>query len=49
MEGTVLAHTRRKDAKAGGQLFAERSIGLMVVLRGSGTDGGSVVERKAAK
>ena len=50
MEGTVLAHTRRKEAKAGGQLAADSSVGNEVsVLRGSGTEGGFVVLRRAAK
>lgn len=54
MEGTVLAHTRRKEMKAGGQLSYERSMGfdekdLDVDERGSGTEGGWVVHRNAAK
>jgi len=50
MDGTVLAHTRRKETKAGGQLSAESSICCDVfVLRGSGTEGGLVVQRRAAK
>jgi hypothetical protein len=50
MEGTVLAHTRRKEVKAGGQLSAVSSIGGDdLLLRGSGTEGGLVVQRRAAK
>jgi hypothetical protein len=50
MEGTVLAHTRRKEVKAGGQLSAVSSIGGDdLLIRGSGTEGGLVVQRRAAK
>lgn len=41
----------RKGRKASGQFVRERSLGVLVDLlsRGSGTDGGLVVERRAAK
>ena len=49
--GTECDHTVRKGRKAIGQLEVERSFGGAedLVVRGSGTDGGLVVERRAAK
>lgn len=52
MEGTEFAHTRRKETNGGGQFSYESSIGwedLDFEERGSGTEGGFVVLRKAAK
>jgi hypothetical protein len=50
MTGTARDQTKRKDAKAGGQLSALSSRGASpFVLRGRGTAGGFVVERRAAK
>ncbi len=50
MAGTVFAQTRRKDMKAGGQFSYESCIGAeRFEDRGNGTDGGFVVDRKAAK
>lgn len=48
---TVDAHTVRKGRKGTGQLERERSVGgeRDLVRRGSGTEGGFVVERSAAK
>jgi hypothetical protein len=52
MEGTVLAHTRRNEVKAVGQFSADSSSDgdvFELLLRGSGTEGGLVVQRRAAK
>jgi hypothetical protein len=50
IEGTVLAHTRRKEMNAGGQLSYESSIGVEdFEALGRGTEGGFVVDRNAAK
>jgi hypothetical protein len=52
MAGTLRDQIWRKPRNTGGQLEEERSIGgacLPVVVRGSGTEGGSVVQRSAAK
>lgn len=49
--GTACDHTVRKGRKATGQLAVERSLGGAddFVVLGRGTDGGLVVDRRAAK
>ena len=50
MAGTVSHQTWRNETKVGGQLVGERSIGVeFFESRGRGTDGGDVVQRRAAK
>lgn len=51
MDGTVDVQTFRKGRKETGQLERESSAGLSCDLerRGRGTEGGLVVERRAAK
>jgi hypothetical protein len=50
MAGTVFPQTRRKDMKAGGQFSYESCIGAeRFEDRDNDTDGGFVVDRKAAK
>ena len=50
MGSTFFAQTRKNDTKAGGQLSNDRStLGIAFDVRGSGTEGGCVVHRKAAK
>jgi hypothetical protein len=50
MAGTASHQTWRNEAKAGGQFAGERSTGDEVFdNRGRGTDGGDVVQRRAAK
>lgn len=50
IRGTLAAQTARKPRNEGGQLSAESSSGgADLVARGSGTDGGFVVHRRAAK
>lgn len=52
ISGTVCDQTIRKGRNAGGQLERERSLGVILfafVNRGRGTDGGLVVDLRAAK
>ena len=50
MGSTVFAQTRRKDLKAGGQFSYDSSIcGELLEALGKGTEGGLVVDLKAAK
>lgn len=54
ISGTVFDHTWRNETNDGGQFSGERSIGVDdddddLIVRGSGTDGGFVVHRSAAK
>ena len=53
MRGTFLAQTLRNDVNAGGQFSKDRSVGTEELPwpldLGKGTEGGLVVQRKAAK
>lgn len=50
MAGTLFAQTRRKGMNAGGQLVGDKSSGGRdLFVRGRGTDGGYVTDRKAEK
>jgi len=54
IRGTVSTHTRRKERKAIGQLFSDKSVIMpetpaLLLRLGRGTDGGLVVHLRAAK